>query len=145
MRTLVAKTELDLDGVAKTLLEELTSRTDAHTIALAGNLGAGKTALTKALARVLGITHTVTSPTFVIMQSYPIPKHDTFTVLTHIDAYRIEDEKELTVLGWESLMSDSKRLIVLEWPERIPNLVPKNALHVQIEIGNDTERTFTYA
>jgi tRNA threonylcarbamoyladenosine biosynthesis protein TsaE len=140
----IAKTELDLDPIARTLLDELTTSPQSNILALTGNLGAGKTALTKAIARMLGVTQTVTSPTFVIVQSYPIPHHDSFSILTHIDAYRIEDENELSVLGWENFSTDPKRLIVLEWPERIPNLIPSHALRVHIDIGSDNERTFTY-
>jgi tRNA threonylcarbamoyladenosine biosynthesis protein TsaE len=144
MATLVAKDEGELESIVRTLLVALKEKGEAHVLALHGDLGAGKTAFTKALARVLQVREHVTSPTFVIMKSYDISAHERFTTLTHIDAYRIEDESELTVLGFENLLSDTSRLIVIEWPERIPGLMPEDALTVNITIGEGNERIITY-
>ncbi len=144
MATLVVKEERELEAAARTLLAVLKEKGEARVLALQGDLGAGKTALTKALAWVLQIREHVTSPTFVIMKSYDVPSHERFTTLTHIDAYRIENENELTVLGFENLLLDTSRLIVIEWPERIPGLVPKDALTVNIAIGEGNERIITY-
>lgn len=144
MSTHVVKEEHELDDIARELLLVLRTREQTPVLALQGDLGAGKTALTKAFARVLQIAEHVTSPTFVIMKSYDI-SHDTrFTTLTHIDAYRIEDEAELTVLGFRELLLDPARLLIIEWPERIPGLMPKDAVTVSITIGEGTERTITY-
>lgn len=126
------------------ILALLSPRDGATVLALHGNLGAGKTTLTQSIARSLAITDTVRSPTFVIMQSYAISGHPHFTYLTHIDAYRIEDEAELRILGWEELLLHRGRLIVIEWPERVAGLIPPHAHHVHIEIGNDTERIISY-
>lgn len=102
----------------------------ATILALSGDLGAGKTAFVKALASALGITETITSPTFVIEQIYVLPKDAAtpsvnvvtgghFDRLIHIDAYRLEKASELERLGWAEIASDPKNLICLEWPENV--------------------------
>ena len=72
MSTFVVKEEAELESVAQALLSAVSVSLRAPVIALTGDLGAGKTALTKALARLLGIPEHVTSPTFVIMKSYAV-------------------------------------------------------------------------
>ena len=144
MRTSIVIEEQGLHNVAETLLSLFTPQSGASVLALQGDLGAGKTALTKAIACVLGIEKLVTSPTFVIMKSYTVPVSQKFTMLTHIDAYRIESDDELRVLGFEELLKDSKRLMVIEWPERIKDQIPLSALYVRIEIGQNGERIITY-
>jgi tRNA threonylcarbamoyladenosine biosynthesis protein TsaE len=137
--------ELDeLEHVARALITGARAQGGGALITLQGDLGAGKTALTQVIARQLGITETVTSPTFVIMKSYEIEGDARFNTLTHIDAYRIDDSLELRVLGWEALLRDPKRLIVLEWPERVPELIPPSALRVGITIGDREARIITY-
>jgi tRNA threonylcarbamoyladenosine biosynthesis protein TsaE len=147
MPTLVLKEEKELMEVGETLLLEARKHTPPGTatvLALRGDLGAGKTALTKALARTLGVVETVTSPTFVIMKMYPLPVHEHFDTLVHIDAYRIEDVDELRVIQFDELLNNPRNLIVIEWPERVSGVVPLSALQVQIEMGKDNERIFTY-
>src|SRR3989344_3743235 len=88
----------------------------ATTLLLSGELGAGKTAFVKALARILGIKEDIISPTFVIMKFYPLTGQ-LFKQLIHIDAYRLEKADELTHLGFEELCKDPVNLICIEWPE----------------------------
>ena len=138
----------ELGGIATELLAVLAPSDRASVMTLRGDLGAGKTALVKALARTLGINETVTSPTFVIMKSYPIHAHAHFDTLIHIDAYRIEDEDELRVLGFGGILTTPRTLVALEWPERIPETlgaVPHgDLLPVTLEIGKTNERIITY-
>lgn len=138
------KEEQELESLARELLEILSQKEGGAVLALSGDLGVGKTALTKALGRTLGIVDSITSPTFVIMKSYPVSLHERFKTLTHIDAYRIEDESELLVLGIQDIFSDPNRLTVIEWPERIETLVPENVVYVRMQIGKDEERIVTY-
>ncbi len=134
----------DLRIVAEEILMFCMSHDSLHVIALSGNLGAGKTAFVKELARVLGIQTEVTSPTFVIMKSYPISAHTRFHKLTHIDAYRVESDNEMSVLGFEMLVHDSKQLICIEWPEKIQDLLPRDILHVKLVINQDCSRSVSY-
>jgi tRNA threonylcarbamoyladenosine biosynthesis protein TsaE len=80
------------------------SHDEALIVGLYGNLGAGKTSFTQAVARALGVTDIVNSPTFVIEKIYDT-KHTHFIRLVHIDAYRLEDAKELQNLNFEELVA----------------------------------------
>ena len=120
-----------------------------HVVALFGNLGAGKTTFVQAVARELGVADNVTSPTFVIEKIYQIPKSPStidlvFTHLIHIDAYRLDDPNELEKLGWHSLVSDKHNLIMVEWPERIERLLPKDHSVVRFTYVDETTRTVEY-
>jgi tRNA threonylcarbamoyladenosine biosynthesis protein TsaE len=144
MKTVQVQEENELLGVGEELVASMSLDKEAHVLTLQGDLGAGKTALTKAIATTLGIREHVTSPTFVIMKSYEVRGHPRYTSLTHIDAYRIDDEEELQVLGFPELLMDTSRLIVIEWPERVAGLIPEDALNVSIQIEDTGERTITY-
>lgn len=141
-RTITDESELDL--IAGEILGGLTKKDTAHVIALRGDLGAGKTAFTKAFARKLGVEEHITSPTFVIMKSYPIPEHPFLGTLTHIDAYRIDDVDEMRVLNFKELLADPSRVLCIEWPERITSLIPESRVEVSIEIEKGGGRTITY-
>ena len=91
----------------------------ATIVALSGHLGAGKTAFVKQVAKVLGVTEEITSPTFVIMKMYEIVGVFPWSRLVHIDAYRLEKMEELDVLDWEGLVSNTGNLIMIEWPENV--------------------------
>lgn len=143
METREIRTLEELGNVAKEILQRPASIDKARILALSGDLGAGKTAFVKELAKHLGITEEVTSPTFVIMKSYVIPAHPRFTTLTHIDAYRIDSSDEMRVLGWGELCADPSRLIAVEWPEHIAELMPEESHAIGLELQGDV-RTITF-
>ncbi len=116
----------------------------ATLITLSGELGAGKTALTKAVARVLGVEETVTSPTFVLEKIYLLPENQPFKHLVHIDAYRLEKGADLAPLGFDELMKDSGNLILLEWPERVAGALPTPTIRVSLIVRPDGSRTISY-
>ena len=125
-------TEDKLPYIADTILGLLESRpTSATVLALEGDLGAGKTTLTKTVAEILGVQETVVSPTFVIAKFYT-PTKGLFTRLVHIDAYRIDSLSELGPLGFESLLADPNTLIIVEWPERIKEALPEHTVWLSI-------------
>src|SRR3990167_7430162 len=131
----VYKNENQTALFAKKALKETLKRPQANKaiiVGLYGDLGAGKTAFTKAVAKELGIKETVSSPTFVLERIYKLPKKfaKNFTHLIHIDAYRFEDEKELLHLGWAEIIADPHNLIFIEWPEQVKGIMPKG--HIQI-------------
>ena len=102
----------------------------AVVVGLYGNLGAGKTTLTQSIATALGVVDTVTSPTFVIEKIYELTNRK-FTHLIHIDAYRLEKSKELLHLGWKDIISDPHNLILIEWPERVADIMPE---HIRVNL-----------
>ncbi len=133
----------ELYAFAHEIVNGLALKNNAHVLALQGDLGAGKTAFVKEIGKVLTIEETITSPTFVIMKSYPIKSHPFFKTLTHIDAYRIESDDEMRVLGFEELLKDPTRLVCIEWPEKIERLIPEDAYPISFTLHEQT-RTVTY-
>ena len=118
----------------------------ATLVTLSGELGAGKTAFTQALARALGVTDPVTSPTFVLEKSYALPERtDGFARLVHIDAYRLSGGESLAPLGLAELMRDPSNLVVLEWPELVEDGLPEAAHHLSLTVLPDNGRTLSYA
>ena len=104
-------------------------------VALRGGLGAGKTWLTKGIARGLLISEEITSPTYTIISEYrgKLP-------LYHIDAYRLQGDDDFSALGGEELLYDGRGVSVIEWSERIPNSIPEDAIIIEMEILEGTKR-----
>lgn len=96
-------------------------------LALQGPLGAGKTEYTKGLAAGLGVSGPVTSPTFALLQEYPGGRLPLF----HLDFYRLETAQEVLDLGWDELL-ERGGVVVVEWPELFPELVPEEAQLIEI-------------
>ena len=92
---------------------------------LVGDLGAGKTTFTQALARAYGVTRPVTSPTFTLANAYPLPDGGT---LTHFDLYRLATPEGLYDLGLEEALEGGSR-VVIEWPERAARVLDAEAPH----------------
>ena len=134
----------DLAKCAEKIIADISASDITHVMTLSGELGAGKTAFVKECARILGVTHTITSPTFVVMKSYEIPTHTRFTTLAHIDAYRIDAEDEMRVLGFESLLTDTQKLLCIEWPEKIASLIPSDAYRILLTLQPDGTRNIQY-
>lgn len=133
-----------LRAEATRLLSTLVPGAKATLITLTGELGAGKTAFTQALATELGIDEPVTSPTFVLEKIYTL-SDQRFSRLAHIDAYRLKGGSELAALGFDELMNDSTTLVVLEWPERVADMLPPATVAMTIVVNTDGSRTISYA
>ena len=103
--------------------------------ALHGVLGAGKTQLVKGLARGLEYTGAVTSPTFTIVHEYVGGRLPIY----HLDLYRLKDEDDAIRLGLEEYMP-SDGVTIIEWPERVPSLLPATTRHWELEVASLTER-----
>jgi tRNA threonylcarbamoyladenosine biosynthesis protein TsaE len=106
-------------------------------LTLRGDLGAGKTLLTRGMARGLGIPPEIpiTSPTFTFINEYEGRLH-----LYHLDLYRLSDSDELETLPWKEALF-GKGVAVIEWPERLGEELPKKRLEIHILITGDTTRT----
>lgn len=96
----------------------------AALVTLSGDLGAGKTTFVQELAKALGITDTVVSPTYVLMKKYELLGQP-FTCLVHIDAYRLAGAHEFEALNPATFLLDEDALVCIEWPERIVGALPK--------------------
>lgn len=140
MHTVFMKEELP--SIARSVLLQCVPKAGATVVALSGELGAGKTAFSQAMAAELGITETVVSPTFVIMKMYATA-HAQFTKLVHIDAYRLQGGVELSKLGWSDILEDPQTLVLIEWPEQVADVIPADALRVSLEHVSETQRSIT--
>src|SRR3989344_3416497 len=107
----------------------------ATIVGLYGELGSGKTTFMKYLAESFGVPDTIQSPTFVIEKIYELEKK-IFKHLIHIDAYRIEKEKEI--------IADPKNLICIEWPEKISGIMPPHIV-IKFDHVSETERKISIA
>ena len=134
--------EENIKEVASEILEKISSsvKDNATLLTLSGDLGAGKTTLTKEIAKQLGIIERIISPTFVIMKSYKT-KNKRFKKLIHIDAYRLKNSKELLNLGWGELIKAKDSLVIMEWPENVSECISIDAHKIQIEHKNETTRS----
>jgi tRNA threonylcarbamoyladenosine biosynthesis protein TsaE len=137
----------ELKGVAGELLglwkQTNLSSEAAVVIALSGDLGAGKTTFIQQLAEILGVSESVTSPTFVIMKSYATTDA-TFENLVHMDAYRIEDDSELTPLNFSEVLAQPKTLLCIEWAERISAFLPAHTIKMDLEALPHGKHQLTY-
>ena len=102
---------------------------------LEGDLGAGKSELTRGIARGLGVTETVTSPSFTILNVYESGR----CPLYHFDWYRLESEDELYELGMDEYLGGDG-IAVVEWAERCPEAVPEKVIRISLEVTGEEQR-----
>jgi len=133
---------VETHSLAETLAlgERLASDLPAGTVlALAGELGAGKTALVKGIARGLGIAQEVTSPTFTLIHEYRGGR----LPLYHIDLYRLASPQQAEAIGIEDYLAPAG-IAVIEWPDRIAALLPPATRRIELAVVNDTTRRLTF-
>lgn len=143
--------EKELIEISDRILKEITKNKKsgrASILALSGDLGAGKTTLTKEIAKKLGIKEKVVSPTFIIMKIYEVNKNSlyykNFKKMVHIDAYRLEDKNELKNIGWGDITKDEDNLIVIEWPEIVKDSLDKDVFWVKLGHVDDDTRSLEF-
>lgn len=131
----------DLQGIAKKILSS-----QPNIIAMSGPLGAGKTTLTKEIAKELGIGENVISPTYVLETEYRIPSSEKLFI--HIDCYRMESFDELVRLGIEKRINRNN-IVVIEWADKFRSQIldlgsQKKIVWVEIDLGEkEDERRFS--
>jgi tRNA threonylcarbamoyladenosine biosynthesis protein TsaE len=109
-------------------------------LALYGNLGAGKTKFLQGLAKGLGVKGQVNSPTFNILKLYKTTGNKKIKSFCHIDAYRLNSEKDLITLGVEEYFQNKETVTAIEWAEKIKNIWPKNTIVIKIKHINEEKR-----
>ncbi|MFA6276544.1 MAG: tRNA (adenosine(37)-N6)-threonylcarbamoyltransferase complex ATPase subunit type 1 TsaE [Pedobacter sp.] len=102
-----------------------------------GEMAAGKTTFIKAFCEVLGVQDVVSSPTFSIVNEYESDKY----LVYHFDFYRIKNLQEAYDIGYEEYFYNDN-FCLIEWPQKIEELLPDNYIKVEISITGDTQRTF---
>jgi len=125
----------NIQNVAK----EFISLVDKYKIiTFSGELGAGKTTLINVICKELGVKESVTSPTYSIIQEY----HSNNDVIYHIDLYRIKDIEEAIDTGIEDCIQ-SKNLCLIEWPEKVILLFPKETVYTSLQtLSNNIRKLF---
>ena len=112
----------------------------ALVLALSGDLGAGKTTFVQGLAENLGAKTRALSPTFVLMRRHKV-KSEHHPHLYHIDAYRLNSEKDAAVLKLKNIFRNNQNIVLIEWAERIKKIIPKGAIWIKFSHGeNGNER-----
>lgn len=124
----ISKSEAETEHFAEELAKKYQ---DSPTFLLFGNLGAGKTAFTRGLARGYGSSVRVSSPTFTLVHEYSGDKK-----VYHFDLYRIESEEELFDIGFEEYFSENT-VRVIEWPDAFLDLMPEDSIEIHITYGDD--------
>ncbi|MEI6498826.1 MAG: tRNA (adenosine(37)-N6)-threonylcarbamoyltransferase complex ATPase subunit type 1 TsaE [bacterium] len=112
---------------------------------LSGELGAGKTSFSKALAFALGIEEVVTSPTFVILKKYRLPvAQNHIKELVHTDCYRLTTLADAESIGLAEYLAQDDLVILIEWPENIASIIPERAKKINFEYIDENTRKITH-
>ena len=126
-----------LDKIGEAAKKFLALAAENKVVALHGDMGAGKTTFVHSVCEVLGVTDTIGSPTFSIINQY---QSEDAEVIYHIDLYRLKDEEEAIQAGVEDCLYSGNRCFV-EWPEKAPGIFPETTLHITIaQVNNDTRK-----
>lgn len=135
MKEYISNNSQETEQIAIDFVQTLTS---GQVLALAGNLGAGKTVFVKGLAKALGVKERVSSPTFVLLKVYNTD-HPQIKKLIHVDCYRLEGHEDLQDIGLAEFLDDQSNLVVIEWADRINNL-PAQTTWIEINYLSEDKR-----
>jgi tRNA threonylcarbamoyladenosine biosynthesis protein TsaE len=131
-------------------------------LALEGDLGSGKTTFTQGLARGFGVKDNLASPTFVLIKEYKIrivgkilrqKLHEarkgllqgaSFRSLFHIDCYRLNKPWQMQELGFEEIINNPQNIVVIEWPEKIAEILPEDAIKIKFEFIDENKRKIVF-
>lgn len=126
-----------LEDLPRIAQEILTLKGKEQILAFSGEMGAGKTTLISAICNALKVQDAISSPTYSLVNEY---LRENGEKVYHFDFYRIDSEEEAMDMGVEDYF-ESGALCLVEWPEKIENLLPENYIHVKISLQK-TERIF---
>ena len=150
---IVTKNERETKRVAamfaRRIIKELNFGKKAAVVALSGDLGAGKTAFAQGFAKGLGVKEPVKSPTFVILKKYDISRSEIKTTrfrhFYHLDCYRLKNTQDARSLGLAEILKNPANLVLIEWPERIKNILSKKqTIAVNFSHINETARKISF-
>jgi tRNA threonylcarbamoyladenosine biosynthesis protein TsaE len=131
-------TLVDLTSIARYIAERINA---CKVWLFHGEMGSGKTTLIKEICRIKGVTEVMSSPTFSIVNEYPSPESGK---IYHFDFYRIKNELEAIDIGTEEYFYSGYPCLI-EWPEKIPSLIPASFAEVTIQVETNTKRTIAIA
>lgn len=128
----------ELDQVVVPKLLEFAG--ERRLVALYGEIGTGKTTLVQALCRHLGVTDTVSSPTFALVHEYTLPAGGRNEPIYHLDLYRLRDLREAQDIGLEEYLDQPDAWCLIEWPELIEDWLPADTVRVKLEVLPESGR-----
>ena len=137
-QTLILHSEADTQRLA----EQLANLPLSGSVWLAGNLGAGKTTLTRYWLHALGHKGAVKSPTYTLVEPYSIPQNDgSVKPVYHADLYRLQDPEELSFIGFDEYLDEPNALVIIEWASRADSYLPPPTLFIDItQTENDSRQ-----
>lgn len=140
LKTLILNSEQDTQALA----EQLATLPLTGSVWLAGDLGAGKTTLTRYWLQALGHTGAVKSPTYTLVEPYSIQRKDgSIKPVYHADLYRLQDPEELSFIGFDEYLDEPEALVIIEWASRADSYLPPPTLFIDmiqnVSDDNDTE------
>ena len=124
-------------------------REKALALALSGELGSGKTTFTQYFLRALGVKGKITSPSFTLMKNYELPvrrslgaggRIKNYEKAYHVDCYRIKKHGDFKVFNLKDIFNVSQNVVLIEWPERINKVLPKNTIWLKFEHGEKSNQ-----
>ena len=133
---IISRSEADTERAGEALAESLPG---GSVVKLYGDLGAGKTAFVRGMARGMGISCRVSSPTFTIVNEYAGGGKE----LLHFDMYRLSNAQELLDIGWDDYLAREAAVIAVEWSENVEDVFDGGEIAVRIEKRSDSEREIT--
>ena len=133
VKTYITNSSEETQKLAEKMGEKLNG---GQFFALFGNLGGGKTNFTQGLAKGLGIKRRIISPTFIILRQYKLKKGNFY----HIDLYRTESLNDLINLGIDEIISDKNNIVVVEWAEKMKELLPKKRISISFKFLEENKR-----
>ena len=131
----ITKNAEETKELGKKLAIDLIEKGKPLIIALTGELGSGKTTFVQGFAQSIGVTKGIISPTFILLRKYG-------NNFYHLDLYRLEEnvEREVKNLGIEEIWKNPESIVVIEWAEKIKNLLPKETRWIKFETLEDNIR-----
>jgi tRNA threonylcarbamoyladenosine biosynthesis protein TsaE len=130
----------DLVGTEDAAKEFAKTLKPGAVVALIGDLGSGKTTFTQFVAKELGASAVVNSPTFLIQKEYMLKNDRGIDILYHLDLYRLSSEKEVEEVGLKEILLDKKAMTFIEWPEKASGLLPQDTHFLTFTYLNETTR-----
>ncbi|KRG36972.1 tRNA (adenosine(37)-N6)-threonylcarbamoyltransferase complex ATPase subunit type 1 TsaE [Psychrobacter sp. P11G3] len=129
LKTLILNSEQDTQSLA----EQLSTLALTGSVWLAGDLGAGKTTLTRYWLQALGHIGAVKSPTYTLVEPYSIQRKDgSIKPVYHADLYRLQDPEELSFIGFDEYLDEPEALVIIEWASRADSYLPPPTLFIDM-------------
>jgi len=145
MKEIITKTAQETKEIGQSLSEKIAKNqprgNQALVIGLEGELGSGKTTFVQGLAQGLDIKEVITSPTFVILKRFELGDGN-WSYFYHIDCYRINNSDDLLDLDFKEIINQSN-IVVIEWAERIKEILPEGTKWIRFEYLSQNERRIT--